>query len=216
MDYSKLIKLGKKAYEMLKKDQQNRYSLLEPISYPPMRCDMFFSAFQYEDDYIKIDAIDDAHIQVTIKPFDGLSANIWDGTSLYPDADKPVFYASLLHDVLYYDMRLIAANTGKEECDIRHFADVAFANLCDKYGSNKIKNRLIYTILRFGGGLYHWMKELLLAIVLFTVASSCSSCQYPTILEDDPPTPKYEKVAQMSPKGRFLTISNRKTPFRED
>lgn len=204
MDYSKLIQLGKKVYELIRKDQQNRYSLLEPISYPPMRCDMFFSAFQYEDDYLKIDAIDDSHIQVTIKPFDGLSANIWDGTSLYPDADKPVFYASLLHDVLYWDMRLIAVSTGKEECDIRHFADVAFANLCDKYGSNKIKNRLIYTILRFGGGLYHWINKIIAISAIIYVFGTMEGCQYPTILDEDPPTPKYEKVAQNIPERALI------------
>lgn len=190
MDYSQLIKLGKKAYEMLKEDQNNRYSLLEPITYPPMKCDMFFSAFQYEDDYLKIDAIDESHIQITIKPFDGNKVNCWDGVSLWPDDDLPMLYGSLLHDMLYWDMKLIAASTGKEEYDIRHFADVAFANLVQAYGGNKTKTRLVYTALRAFGGLYHKIKDMLLIMLVV----SLMGCSYPTIIDDVPPNPSFVKL----------------------
>lgn len=201
----KLAKEGSKIWDKIQENENSSYALLADVTYPPIKCAKFFKPFAYTDEVISILPTDDEHVLVTIHAFDG-KQKIWNGPSIVGNIDDGLMLASLPHDVLYDRMEIIEKCTGIKQDNLREFADVLLANLMEKYGSGKVKSRLAYTAVKIFGGLYHWMKELLLAIVLFVVASSCSSCQYPTILEDEPPVPKYEKVAQMSPKGCIQII----------
>lgn len=206
----KLAKEGSKIWDKIQENENSSYALLEDITYPPIKCANFFKPFAYTDELISILPTDDEHVLVTIHAFDG-KQKIWNGPSIVGNIDDGLMLASLPHDVLYDRMEMIEKCTGVKQDNLREFADVLLANLMEKYGSGKVKSRLAYTAVKIFGGIYHWVNKIIALSAILYVFGTMEGCQYPTILEDEPPVPKYEKVAQMSPKGCIQII-----PFKED
>lgn len=210
--------------EYLEEDASHRYSLLEPITYPPMLWGLGDGV--YEDAVLRLAAAG-GMVVVTLKAFIGDPAKPaeWDGVSLVePDElDRGLFLGSLLHDVMYGRLDEVARAFHVEVGAVRKWADDAFATLAKHYGTAGWKRAIAYRGVRWFGGLYHWLKGHLSAIGFWlfllglcgVVASGgCALMRTPDLMpgyEGPMPVPVYEKVC--SADGLWTVEAERRSEW---
>lgn len=180
-------------YDLIEKDQNHEYGLKYNVDYGIIRT-THFKAFDYIDDVLVVERVDDERSHWWIKSFEP-GKGLWDGTSCLPDKGKigflnfdALFRASLFHDVLYKLSEAISKATGVPVSKILAFADDMLAILSNGYGASKKMTGPIHTIVRFGGSLYHKIKKLLvLALLLSLSLSLCGCYTVQTEMESPPP-----------------------------
>ena len=176
-------------YDILEKDSNHEYGLRYNADYGVIRT-THFKAFDYIDDVLVVEKVDDERSHWWIKAFEP-GKGYWDGTSLLPDKGKigflnfdALFKASLFHDVVYKKVEALSKATGVPEEKLLAFADDMLDILAEGYGASKKMARPIHSIVRFGGSLYHKLKKI---IGVFLIATLCGCYSLQTEMEGDPP-----------------------------
>jgi len=176
-------------YDILEKDGNHEYGLQYNVDYGVIRT-THFKAFDYIDDVLVVERVDDERSHWWIKSFKP-GNGLWDGTSLLPDKGKigfldfnALFKASVFHDVLYKKAEAISKATGIPVEKILAFADDMLKILSEGYGASKKMTGPVHTLVRFGGSLYHKIKKLL---VLALLLSLCGCYTVQTEMEGPPP-----------------------------
>lgn len=184
-------KLAPIVYSVIEKDGNHEYGLQYCVDYGIIRT-THFPAFDYEDDVLLVEKIDNERSHWWFKEFQP-GKGYWDGTSLLPDKGKygflnfdALFKASLFHDVTYKKAEAISKATGIPVEKILAFADDMLKILAEGYGAKKSFTTPIHTIVRSCGMLYHKIKKyLFLAIATMLLCSGCYSIK--TQMEAPPP-----------------------------
>lgn len=155
---------------------------------------LHFKAFDYEDEFLIVERIDDEHSHWWIKNFDA-KTKVWDGTSFLPDKGfrslDALLKASLFHDVIYERMKAISEKTGVSESALQAFADDMLKLLADGYGAKKYITNPVHWLVRTGGMLYHKIKGHFKTIVIaigLSLSVFCNGCYtIRTEMLNDPP-----------------------------
>ena len=186
-------KLAPIVYEVLEKDGNHEYGLKYNVDYGVIRT-THFKAFDYIDDVIVVERVDDERSHWWLKAFEP-GKGYWDGTSLLPDSGKvafldfnALFKASVFHDVVYKKAEDISKATGIPVEKILAFADDMLKILADGYGASKKMTTPIHWLVRTGGSLYHKIKKLICIIISVSIISFLAGCySIETQMESDPP-----------------------------
>lgn len=161
--------------EALEKDANHWYGLQYNVDYGVFRTS-HFKGFDFINDYLVVEKVDDERIHVWIKSFPP-EAKIWDGTSLLPDKGtkdlEALLKASLFHDVWYQFLEDLAKAADANVGAMQAFADDVLKILGIGYGARKSFLEPIYQVLRFGGTLYHKVKKVVGIIALAFLAGGC-------------------------------------------
>ena len=178
-----VYKLAKKVYEA---DNNHFYGLQYPVCYGIIQTDRF-KAFDYEDDLLVVQKVDENRSQWWIKPFEP-ETKYWNATSNLPDHGTKslecLFRASLFHDCGYSKVEAISKATGVPEKALFAFFDDCFKLLAEGYGAKKCVTNPIYQALRLGGNLYHKLMKVL-GILLILLIAGCYTVR--TQMESPPP-----------------------------
>jgi hypothetical protein len=181
-------------YDILEKDSNHEYGLRYNADYGIIRT-THFKAFDYIDDVLVVERVDDERSHWWIKSFKP-GNGLWDGTSLMPDKGKigflnfdALFKASLFHDVIYKRVEELSKSTGIPEEKLLAFADDMLAILAEGYGASKKMAKPIHSIVRFGGSLYHKIKKIICILLL---VSLCGCYTIKTQMENPPPNIEWE------------------------
>lgn len=180
-------------YDILEKDGNHEYGLKYNVDYGVIRT-MHFKAFDYIDDVIVVEKVDEERSHWWFKAFEP-GKGYWDGTSLLPDKGKigflnfdALFKASVFHDVIYKKAEAISKATGIPVEKILAFADDMLKILAEGYGASKKMTGPVHTLVRFGGSLYHNIKKLFLIALLLSL---CGCYTIKTEMESPPPEIHY-------------------------
>ncbi len=168
-------------YKVLKEDANHFYGNQFIVDYGVIRT-THFKAFDYEDEFLVVERVDDERSHWWIKNFEP-ETKIWDGSSLALDKGKiwfldfdALFRASMAHDVIYERAEAISKATGIPVKKILAFADDCLKILAEGYGASPKMTTPLHKILRFGGNMFHQIKKLI-GIFLVTLLCGCYSIQ---------------------------------------
>ena len=177
-------------YSLIEKDGNHEYGLTYNVDYGVIRT-THFSAFDYEDDVLLVQKIDEERAHWWIKSFSP-GNGYWDGTSLLPDKGKyafcdfnALFKASVFHDVVYKKVEAISKATGVPEEKLLAFADDMLKILADGYGASSKMTTPIHWLVRTGGSLYHKLKKLIVVAIVVSLLCGCYTIK--TEMESPPP-----------------------------
>lgn len=175
-------------YKMIEADQNHWYGNQFITDYGVIRT-LHFKAFDYEDEFLVVERIDDERSHWYIKNFDA-ETKVWDGTSFLPDGGckslHALLKASLFHDVTYERMKAISEKTGVPIEKLQAFADDMLKILADGYGAKKSVTSPIHWLVRTGGMLYHKLKGIV-GLLLLLGALTCGCYTIRTEMESPPP-----------------------------
>lgn len=178
----------KMAKDAIEKDHDHWYGLQGPVDYGRIQTSRF-PAFNYQDDFLLVEKVDEDTSHWWLKSFDPES-KIWDGTSNLPDKGckslDALLRASVFHDVGYARVEAISKATGIPVKDLLAFFDDCLKLLAEGYGAKKSVTTPVYQALRFGGSWYHKLMKLfgVLVFALFFI-TGCYTVK--TQLLDEPP-----------------------------
>lgn len=182
-------KIAPIVYKVFKEDANHFYGNQFIVDYGVIRT-THFKAFDYEDQFLVVEKIDDERSHWWIKNF-APETKVWDGSSLALDKGKiwfldfdALFRASMAHDVIYERSDAISKATGIPVVKILAFADDLLKILADGYGASKAMTTPLHKILRFGGNMFHKIKKI---IGVFVLAALCGCYAIQTEMEGDPP-----------------------------
>lgn len=186
--------MGIKIRSTIKKDQNHWYTLSEPVYYIGIATE-HFAPFYYEDEVLYIEPQNkktpDGKLKfdIVVKPFTW-ETHFWDGTSLLPDKGNKtldaLFRASLLHDVIYERVEQISKTTGIPVKCLLAFADDCLKLVADYNEANPFLTRIVHSITRFGGSIYHKLKKLLIVPLVLTISSNLACYSIQTTIDEIP------------------------------
>lgn len=180
-----------KVAKAIRRDLDNRYSLLEPFETPPVSCD-WWPQRTFDNDLLRVtpDSDHPGHILILVKPFVSTKErNVFDGATLAPDepfGEKGVLTAALVHDVIYFCAVELAAFAGVEIRRVHDFADTMFREMLDLLCRRKWLSWAYYLGVRLGFPWFQAAKKAVKGLVCaLTVAagllalSGCAGCAWP-------------------------------------
>lgn len=189
-------KLVPLVYDIIEKDGNHEYGLKYNADYGVIRT-THFKAFDYIDDLLVVEKVDDYHSHWWIKSFEA-GKGYFDGTSLMPDKGKfwifdfdALFKAALFHDCVYKKADDISKATGVPINKILAFADDMLKLLADCYGAKKSITNPVHWLVRTGGMLYHKVKGyfgttiIVIGLLLSVFCNGCYTIR--TEMLNDPP-----------------------------
>ena len=206
MDYAtiarKLLEAGKKyAKAQIKKDGENRYSLLAEWWLPAISSDVLPPG-EYHGEVVNVFS-DGRQILVWYNPFTSTPDNpICDGASRFPDRFLGVNLVpgAVSHDPWYREFEAIAKAFGVAASVVRKLGDQIFTsvNLAENDGKPCVEtvSTLTYWGVRLFGGIYH--RRHLAGVLLLSACLLFLAGCVGTIFDDpgDYTSPQVEKVAQ--------------------
>lgn len=164
--------------DAIRADQNHTYGLMHSVDYGVIRT-THFAAFDYEDDFLLVEKVDENRAHWWLKAFSP-DSGIWDGTSLLPDkgtADfDALFKASLFHDVGYERAEAISKATGIPVEALLAFFDDCLRILSRQYGASASTSKSVWWLTRVGGSLYHKIKRWFSVIVVAALTATLVGC----------------------------------------
>ena len=162
---------------LVKADAANRYSLREPVTFPPSLFPGWDSCEKYAGEIVVIEPTDNPNaVLLTLNAYESTTEkNICDGASMSPDTPKGVREAAIMHDPVYLERWQIAehlASRGKfqsskdAERAVRRWADGLFRQIVEAEGGSPFIGWAYYRGIRFGFPLYQIIKPFIRAVVL--------------------------------------------------
>jgi hypothetical protein len=213
MDYAtisrKLLEAGGKAARQyvraqLRKDANNRYSLLAEWILPSLRNRRELPIGEYRGEIVNA-ICDGSALLVWYNPFTSTADNsICDGASCFPDRFLGVnlIPGAIAHDTWYREMEKIAAAFGVEVSVVRAVGDDIFksVNLAENEGKPfaPFVSSMTYYGVRAFGGIYHrrHIATATALVALSLAAAGCAGCvstDFERPEEYEPP--QWEKTA---------------------
>ena len=191
----------------IRRDRENRYSLLRDWTLPAVRCSFWPDELSgWQSPLIRISRLAPGVISITIKAYQSTAdENICDGATLSPDTIPGILPAALFHDPWYCETdgkgsrrtyELLADEIGVQRKTLRKFGDTIFYSIATAAGCPRIVAWLYYAGIRIG---YPIVKPFIVALVLASLAAGCAGCIGPDGRFLDPDTyqpPAWEQVNQ--------------------
>lgn len=192
----------------IRRDRENRYSLLRDWTLPAVRCSFWPDALSgWQSPLIRISRLSTGVVSITIRAYQSTAGeNICDGATLSPDSIPGILPAALFHDPWYCEVagdakkrrtyELLADEIGVQRKTLRKFGDTIFYSIATAAGCPRIVAWLYYAGIRVG---YPVVKPFIVALVLASLAAGCAGCigtdgRFLDPGEYDPPT--WEQVNQ--------------------
>lgn len=177
----------KKAVEwvrgQIRKDRENRYSLLHDWTLPACRCDFWPDDIgAWESPLLRIVRNAPAVVTVTVKAYTSTAEdNICDGATLSPDNIPGIIPAALWHDPWYYrapedglkTFEAVAELFGVSKRATRKWGDALFWSIARAGGCGWLTAQLYYLGIRAG---YPLAKPFLAATAAALLAGGCAGC----------------------------------------
>lgn len=189
----------------IRKDRENRYSLLRDWRLPAAVCSFWPNDLaHWETPLLCIERQAAGVVVVTVKAYHSdAENNVCDGATLSPDKLPGILPAALFHDPWYYrgpdglkTFEALAELIGIKRRVARRFGDALFYSIARAAGCPWIVARLYYAGIRIG---YPVVKPFILAALVAGLAGGCSGCVGPgddgTFLDPSQFTPpQWEQV----------------------
>ena len=170
----------------IKRDRENRYSLLRDWTLPATVCSFWPDAVTgWQTPLFRISKLDRGVVSVTIKAYQSTAEeNICDGATLSPDTPPGILPAALFHDPWYCRLpkdsakqyEILADALGVPRKTLRKFGDNLFYSIATAGGCPRWLAWLYHAGIRAG---YPLVKPFLAAVLSAFLAVGCSGCVAP-------------------------------------
>jgi hypothetical protein len=191
----------------IRRDRENRYSLLRDWTLPAVRCSYWPDAVTgWQTPLFRISKLDRGVVSITIKAYQSTEDdNICDGATLSPDRLPGILPAALFHDPWYCRLpkdsakqyEILADALGVPRKRLRSFGDNLFYSIAVAGGCPRWLAWAYHAGIRVG---YPIVKPFLAAVLAAFLAVGCSGCVAPgddgTFLDPgDYQPPEWEQVS---------------------
>ena len=166
----------------IRKDRDNRYSLLRDWTLPAARCSWWPDDLAtWETPLLRIERQAPGVVVVTVRAYHSTAEdNICDGATLSPDSIPGILPAALFHDPWYYrgpdglkSFEALAELVGVSRRTARQFGDALFWSIARAGGCPRLVAWLYYAGIRVGYPLVAPFLSALLAVLLAAGAAGC-------------------------------------------
>ena len=169
--------------KQVRKDRENRYSLLHDWRLPACRCSFWPDDIgHWETDLLRIERNAPGIVSITVKAYQSTAEeNICDGATLSPDDIPGILPAALFHDPWYcrdardgmQTFEALAFMLGVSSRTTRKFGDALFYSIARAGGCNRFVAACYYAGIRIG---YPLVKPFLSALAAFLLALAVGGC----------------------------------------
>ena len=192
----------------IRRDRENRYSLLRDWTLPAAVCSFWPDALSgWQSPLVRISRLEKGAVSITIRAYQSTPEdNICDGATLSPDAIPGILPAALFHDPWYCEVagdakkrrtyELLADEIGVPRRTLRKFGDRIFYSIATAAGCPRIVAWMYYAGIRLG---YPIVKPFIVAFLAASLAVGCSGCLGPDGRFLDPDTYTPPAWAQSEP-----------------
>lgn len=166
----------------IRRDRENRYSLLRDWQLPAAFCSFWPDDIGgWETDLLRIERVAPAVVRVTVKAYrSSAEDNICDGATLSPDNIPGIIPAALFHDPWYYrraggvkTFEALAELLGVSPRVTRKFGDALFYAIARAGGCSWLVAQMYYIGIRIG---YPLVKPFIVAALVAGLAGGCAGC----------------------------------------
>lgn len=170
----------------IRRDRENRYSLLRDWTLPAVRCSFWPDAVTgWQSPLFRISKLDRGVVSITIKAYQSTPEdNICDGATLSPDTPPGILPAALFHDPWYCRLpkdsakqyEILADALGVPRKTLRKFGDALFYSIAVAGGCPRWLAWTYHAGIRIG---YPIVKPFLAAVLAAFLAVGCAGCVSP-------------------------------------
>ena len=169
----------------IRRDRENRYSLLRDWTLPATVCSFWPDALSgWQSPLFRISRLSKGAISITVRAYTSTDEdNVCDGATLSPDTPPGILPAALFHDPWYYafpgepkQFELLADEIGVPRKALRKFGDALFYSIAVAGGCPRWLAWLYHAGIRVG---YPIVKPFLAALLAAFLAVGCSGCVSP-------------------------------------
>ena len=169
----------------IRRDRDNRYSLLRDWTLPATVCSFWPDELSgWQSPLFRISRLSKGAVSITVRAYTSTKEdNVCDGATLSPDTPPGILPAALFHDPWYYafpdepkQFELIADEIGVPRKTLRKFGDNLFYAIARAGGCPWLVARLYHAGIRVG---YPIVKPFLAAVIAAFLAVGCSGCVSP-------------------------------------
>jgi hypothetical protein len=188
----------------VKRDRNNRYSLLRDWTLPATVCSFWPDALSgWESPLFRISRLTPGVVSITVRAYTSTEdENICDGATLSPDTPPGILPAALFHDPWYATLpgdparqyELLADALGVKRKTLRKFGDALFYSIAVAGGCPRWLAWTYHAGIRVG---FPIVRPFIVAIVLASLAAGCAGCIGPDGTFTDPgdyQPPAWEQV----------------------
>lgn len=190
----------------IRRDRENRYSLLRDWTLPATVCSFWPDALSgWQSPLIRISRLAPGVVSITVRAYQSTAdENICDGATLSPDTIPGILPAALFHDPWYCETdgkgsrrtyELLADEIGVPRKTLRKFGDALFYSIAVAGGCPRLVAWLYHAGIRLG---YPLVKPFIAAFLAALFAAGCMGCIGPDGRFLDPGTyqpPAWEQTA---------------------
>lgn len=192
--------------EQIRRDRQNRYSLLHDWTLPPCVCSWWPDDLAaWESDLLRIHRNAPAVVTITVKAYRSTAAdNICDGATLSPDNIPGIIPAALFHDPWYWrdprdglkTFEAVAELVGVSRRSARKFGDNLFYAIARAGGCPRAVAAAYWLGIRIGYPIVRPFLAAALAALLVAGAAGCiaQGCDGTFLDPSEFQPPQWEKV----------------------
>lgn len=179
----------------VRRDRENRYSLLRDWRLPAARCGWWPDSLpRWDSPLISLERNAPGIVTVTVHAYTSTAAdNVCDGATLSPDSLPGILPAALFHDPYYYRFpgdaktyERIAAAAGVRPRVARRFGDRLFRSIARAGGCPWIVAEAYYLGIRIG---YPIVRPFIAAALAALLVGGCAGCSDGTFLDPTEYTP---------------------------
>ena len=170
----------------IRRDRENRYSLLRDWTLPATVCSFWPESLAgWQSPLFRISRLDKGAVSITVRAYQSSAEdNVCDGATLSPDNIPGIVPAALFHDPWYYtapgdkqkQFELLAAEIGQPASVLRKFGDALFYSIARAGGCPWLVAQLYHFGIRVG---YPLVKPFLVAVLAASLAVGCAGCVSP-------------------------------------
>lgn len=168
----------------IRRDRENRYSLLHDWTLPAAVCSFWPDALAgWQSPLLRVSRLDNGAVSITVRAYQSTPEdNICDGATLSPDTIPGILPAALFHDPWYCETdgkgsrrtyELLADEIGVSRRTLRKFGDRIFYSIATAAGCKRIVAWLYYAGIRIG---YPIVKPFIAAFLAALLAVGCAGC----------------------------------------
>jgi hypothetical protein len=168
----------------IRRDRENRYSLLRDWTLPATVCSFWPDALSgWQSPLIRISRLTPGVVSITVRAYASTDEeNICDGATLSPDTIPGILPAALFHDPWYCETdgkgsprtyELLADEIGVPRKTLRKFGDRIFYSIATAGGCPRVVAWMYYAGIRVG---YPIVKPFIAAFLAALLAVGCSGC----------------------------------------
>ena len=188
----------------IRRDRENRYSLLRDWTLPAVRCSFWPDELSgWQSPLFRISRLSRGVVSITVRAYSSTKdENVCDGATLSPDTPPGILPAALFHDPWYCTLpgdaarqyELLADEIGVPRKTLRKFGDNLFYAIAVAGGSPRWLAWLYHLGIRVG---FPIVKPFIVAFLAAFLAAGCAGCIGPDGTFVDPgdyQPPAWEQV----------------------